>query len=58
MTDPCKDCPERQTYARMFDMHFWGSDCPYICEERTKYDEWLEAQKEDDALDRFQGDPG
>lgn len=32
-------------------MHFWGSDCPYICEERSKYDEWVEEQKEDGVSD-------
>ena len=32
MTDKCKDCPRRKYYAKAFDMHFWGEDCPYVCE--------------------------
>ena len=34
---PCNDCPTRKTYAKLFDVHIWGEDCPYVCE---KYDEW------------------
>ena len=42
MTDPCKYCPTRKTLAKIFDIHVWGEDCPYVCEE---YDEWKAAQK-------------
>ena len=37
MEDPCKNCPDRQWYARRLDMHFWGDDCPYECEEYEHY---------------------
>ena len=36
-TDPCKNCADRQWYARRLDMHFWGEDCPYQCEEYERY---------------------
>ena len=32
MTDKCKDCPARKYYAKTFDMHFYGEDCPFECE--------------------------
>ena len=34
---PCYDCPIRKAYARRFDMHVWGEDCPRRCEE---FEEW------------------
>ena len=37
MEDPCKNCPDRQWYARRLDIHFWGEDCPYECEEFERY---------------------
>ena len=37
MEDPCKNCADRQWYARRLDMHFWGEDCPYQCEEYEQY---------------------
>jgi hypothetical protein len=29
--DKCKDCPTRKYYARCFDIHFYGADCPIEC---------------------------
>lgn len=37
--DPCKNCEIRQWYAMKFDIHFWGEDCLYICEEYKRYEE-------------------
>jgi len=34
---PCETCEVRKGYARAFDMHIWGDDCPYVCE---KFEEW------------------
>jgi len=45
MEDPCKNCPDRQLYARLMDIHFWGEDCPYVCEELERY----EKEKEKDG---------
>ena len=39
MENPCKNCMERKFYAKAFDMHFSGEDCPYICEEYERYKE-------------------
>ena len=44
MESPCNNCPEKQFYARMFDMHFSGADCPYECE---KYEQYLKSSKEE-----------
>lgn len=44
MESPCNNCPEKQLYARMFDIHFSGADCPYECE---KYERYLRSSKED-----------
>lgn len=27
----CDKCKIRIGYARVFDVHFWASDCPYVC---------------------------
>lgn len=32
MTDKCKDCQVRIYYSKVFDMHFYGEDCPFVCE--------------------------
>lgn len=49
MTDcPCDTCITRQYYARAFDMHFYGADCPYECE---LYDEWKSKERADDETD-------
>ena len=48
MENPCKDCPDRQWYARRFDMHFWGGDCPYECEEYEQYKR--EQEKAEDIM--------
>ena len=37
MENPCKNCMERKFYAKSFDMHFSGEDCPYECEEYERY---------------------
>lgn len=37
MNKPCDNCGTRKLYARRFDIHFSGEDCPYYCEE---YDKW------------------
>lgn len=42
MIEPCKNCHIRKMYAKTFDAHFWGEDCPYECE---KYERWKEVQK-------------
>ena len=44
MESPCNNCPEKQLYARMFDIHFSGEDCPYECEE---YERYLRSSKEE-----------
>lgn len=35
MTDKCKNCPRRKYYAKVYDMHFYGEDCPFVCEGDT-----------------------
>ncbi len=32
MTDKCKNCPTRKAFAKEHDVHFYGEDCPYVCE--------------------------
>lgn len=39
MKCPCDRCRTRKLYAKKFDTHFSGEDCPYICK---KYDAWKE----------------
>jgi len=34
---PCVKCDTRRTYAKIFDIHIFGEDCPYIC---FAYDNW------------------
>lgn len=34
--NPCIDCHKRKEYAKYYDFHFWGDDCPYDC-KRYKY---------------------
>ena len=42
MTDcPCDICITRQYYARAFDMHFYGADCPYDCELYEEWKRWM-----------------
>lgn len=31
MTDKCQNCPIRKAYARQYDIHFYGADCPFNC---------------------------
>ena len=53
MEDPCKNCADRQWYARRLDMHFWGEDCPYQCEEYERYkkEKPTQTNTKNDALD-------
>lgn len=37
MECPCKNCSTRQFYAKKFDIHIWGDDCPYECERYNAY---------------------
>lgn len=37
---PCSQCRIRKMFARALDMHFWGEDCPYECEQ---YERWKTA---------------
>ena len=30
---PCEKCKVRKGYARRFNIHFWGDDCPYECKK-------------------------
>ena len=50
MKDPCKNCCERQWYARRLDIYFSGDDCPYICKEYARYkaEKETDKQKEED----------
>lgn len=34
---PCLNCATRKYYARCFDFHFSGDDCPYNCMEYEFY---------------------
>lgn len=34
---PCKGCPDREFLARVFDVHLYGIDCPYVCKEYEEY---------------------
>lgn len=35
----CEQCHIRKTIARIFDMHFYWIDCPYVCENSYEY--WM-----------------
>ena len=37
MNRPCNNCQTRKMYARSFDIHFSGEDCPYVCEEFERW---------------------
>ena len=52
MTDPCKQCQTRKAYAKVFDFHFWGEDCPYICPE---YEAFAEERKRDKRRSKSDG---
>ena len=43
--NPCQRCQLRQYYAREYDMHFYGEDCPYRCDA---YEEWNRRAGEED----------
>ena len=34
---PCKNCIVRGRFVIGLDIHFWGDDCPYKCDD---YDNW------------------
>lgn len=40
---PCDKCDIRKWYARTFDMHIYGEDCFFECEE---YDEYKRLENE------------
>ena len=42
---PCAKCDLRKWYARKFDMHIYGEDCFFECEE---YDEYKRLKNECD----------
>lgn len=42
---PCDDCFEREFYARVYDMHFYGEDCPVLC---NAYRNYLKGLQKDD----------
>ena len=44
MKYPCAECEVRKTYAKLFDVHFFGEDCPQRCEE---YEAWCKECDED-----------
>ena len=46
--NPCQRCQLRQYYAREYDMHFFGEDCPYRCDT---YEEWNRRVGEEDKHD-------
>ena len=50
---PCESCHTRKTYARLFDIHFFGEDCPYVCE---KYDKWKKEQTDEENHDAHPAD--
>ena len=50
MKDPCENCTTRKAYAKAFDMHFWGADCPYVCDRYEKYDKEKEEQIVNDCV--------
>ena len=43
---------ERKFYAKAFDMHFSGEDCPYVCEE---YEQYKAVEKDGTETDGSQG---
>lgn len=43
---PCNYCSIQKTYAKDWDIHFFGEDCPYECE---RYEKWKAEQKEGDG---------
>ena len=53
MTDPCANCPIRKMYAKSFDIHFWGEDCFYECEE---WKHWKEIQQEQEPKEQEDDD--
>ena len=34
---PCKECDLRKAFAIHLDLHFYGEDCPFVCEKYDKY---------------------
>ena len=48
MEMPCWNCEIRKWYVRRLDAHFFGEDCPYVCE---RYERWKDEREEDHGLD-------
>lgn len=48
---PCVNCPTRKTYARIFDVHISGEDCPYECEAYMKYQEVMKNAADSGGID-------
>lgn len=43
---PCDYCQTAKFFARRFDMHIDGEDCPYECK---RYEKWKVEQKDGDG---------
>lgn len=41
---PCQKCEVRKMYAKRFDMHIYGDDCPYVC---PKFDKWQDEKRKE-----------
>lgn len=39
---PCINCHTRKYFAKVYDIHFFGDDCFYVCPE---YDKWKAEQE-------------
>lgn len=48
--DPCVHCPTREMYARQFDMHFYGDDCPYFCKGYEIYKGTIKKEEKDEQV--------
>ncbi len=46
---PCEKCPIREVYAKLFDIHFWGDDCMYCCDE---YEEYIRNERKEQVVHR------
>lgn len=48
MLCPCKSCVIRNEYANVFDMHFWGEDCPWECDDYKTWNCYTGKEAQDD----------
>ena len=48
----CKDCPDRKYFAKVFDMHFYWTDCWFDCENDYEHHQAEEAKKEESKDDK------